>query len=412
MNLYEFKKSYEFFEQAKRYVPGGIYGPRSPHFLTFGSYPAFIARGQGARIWDVDGNEYIDYLCSFGTNLLGLRHPKVDAAARAQQEKGDCFPLPSDLWVPLARTLVETVQDMDWCVFGKNGSDVTSYAITVARAHTGRPDILMAHGSYHGSHFWCQPHGEGVPPEWKSHVHEFEYNDVEGLSRAVDSLKDSLAAIILTPHRHDALRRQELPTRAFVDAVNGLAEKTGSLVIIDDIRCGFRFNLRGTAAHYGYRADLNCFGKAMANGYPIAAALGREALRSAAEKVFFSGTHFFSGVPFAAALATIEEVRADGVIDKIRDLGTSLMDGLAQAARAAGIRAVLSGPPAMPFLMFEDDPTFAKNRFFCGEAARRGIFFHPHHNWFVCAALTAEDIAKTIDTASICFRLTREKFGA
>jgi glutamate-1-semialdehyde 2,1-aminomutase len=411
MKPYQFTRSYELYEEAKKYVPGGIYGPRSPTFLTFGSYPAFIARGEGARIWDVDGNEYIDYMCSFGTNLLGLKHPKVDEAARRQWDKGDCFTLPSDQWVPLARKLVETIRDMDWCVFGKNGSDVTSYAITVARAATGRNAVLSAAGSYHGSHFWCQPHGEGIPDAWKRHVHPFEYNDPDDLERAVRERDGDVAAVILTPHRHDAFRAQELPTEAFVKAVNTLAVREGFLVVVDDIRCGFRLDLAGSAGFYGYDADLSCFGKAMANGYPIAAAMGKKKWLEAAQKAYFTGTHYFSGVPFAATLATIEEIRNSGAIEKIRSMGTRLMDGLGRAAAAEGVRVSLSGPPAMPFMVFEEDPTFEKNRFFCGEAAKQGIFFHPHHNWFVCAALTDSDLQQTLDVAGACFRATREKHG-
>ena len=411
MKLYDFTKSYEMLEEARKYVPNGIYGPRSPMFLTYGSYPAFIASGEGCRIRDVDGNEYIDFMCSFGTNLLGLKHPRVDAAARKQWEKGDCFTLPSDLWVPLARKMVETVDSMGWCVFGKNGSDVTSYSITVARIATGRKKILVANGSYHGAHFWCQHHGEGVPEEWKTHVHYFNYNDVEGFTKTVEDFPGQVAAVILTPHQHDAFADQHLPTPEFVGAVNRLAKGKGFLIIIDDVRCGFRLNLSGSASHYGFKADLNCFGKAMANGYAIAVAMGTPALMEAAQKAYFTGTHFFSGVPFAAALATIDEIAASGAIEKISKMGTALQAGLRDAASANGLKVNVTGPPAMPFMTFEGDPGFDRNRFFCGEAARRGIFFHPHHNWFICAALTEADLKRTLDVANDCFKLTKEKFG-
>jgi glutamate-1-semialdehyde 2,1-aminomutase len=411
MKVYEFTKSYELFEEAKKYVPNGIYGPRTPTFLTFGSYPAFIRRGEGCRIWDVDGNEFIDYMCSFGTNLLGLKHPKVEAAAKKQMENADCFTLPSDQWLPMAKKMTGTIHNGDWCVFGKNGSDVTSYAVAVARVYTGKWIILMAKGSYHGSHAWCQPHGAGIPEEWKSHIRYIEYNDSDDLKRVVEENRGAIAAIILTPHRHDALRDQELPAQNFVDTVNSLAEKEKFLVIIDDIRCGFRLNLSGSALHYGYKADLQCFGKAMANGYPIAVAMGREILKEEASKVFFTGTHFFSGVPFAAAIATIDEIQASGAIEKIGKLGTMLMKGMSDAASSEGVKVTLSGPPAMPFMNFHDDPTFEKNRYFCGEAAKRGIFFHPHHNWFVCAAMEEKDIRQTIEVSSLCFKLTKEQLG-
>jgi glutamate-1-semialdehyde 2,1-aminomutase len=334
----------------------------------------------------------------------------VEEAARRQQDKGDCFTLPSDLWVPLSRRLVETLHNTGWCVFGKNGSDVTSYAITAARIHTGKRVILCARGAYHGWHFWCQEHGQGIPEAWQSHVAHFEYNDVEDLERAVEENRDDTAAIMLTPHRHDTFRDQELPSERFVRAVNHLAGKHGFLVAMDDVRCGFRIRLEGSARHYGFDADLQCFGKAMGNGYPIAVCLGKEALRGAAEKVFFSGTHFFSGVPFAASLATLDEIEASDVIGRIRSLGERLMGRLESAAEDESVDVTLTGPPAMPFMTFRGDPGFEKSRFFCGEAARRGIFFHPHHNWFVSAALKEQELDKATEVARTCFALTKAHF--
>ncbi len=411
MKLYEFTKSYQIFEEAQKYIPNGIYGPRTPTFLTFGSYPAFIKKGDGCRIWDVDGNEFIDYMCSFGTNLLGLRHPKIDAAAKKQWDNADCFTLPSDQWLPLAKKMVETIHGADWCVFGKNGSDVTSYAITVARVFTGKNDILVARGAYHGSHFWCQPHGQGVPAEWKTHIVYYDYNDAESFRKTVAEHAGTIAAIMVTPHRHDAMKDQELPKKEFVETVNSLAGKEGALVIVDDIRCGFRLKLEGSSLHYGWNADIQTFGKAMANGYPISVAAAREELKESAKKIFFTGTHYFSGVPFAAALATIDEIRASGAIEKIDTLGKKLMKGLEKGAADSGLTVRLTGPPAMPFMTFEGDPNFEMNRYFCGEAARRGIFFHPHHNWFVCAAMTEGDIDKTLEISAECFALAAKKKG-
>lgn len=411
MKLYKFKKSYKLFEEAQKYVPNGIYGPRTPTFLTFGSYPAFIHKGQGCRIWDVDGNEYIDFMCSFGTNILGLKHPKVDAAAKKQWRRADCFTLPSDQWLPLAKKMVETIHGIDWCVFGKNGSDVTSYAITLARAFTGKMDILVANGSYHGAHFWCQTHGEGVPPEWKSHVYYFDYNNVNDLKRVLSEHNGTIAGIILTPHQHDAMKDQALPTKEFVDAVNTLAKKDSFMIIVDDVRCGFRLDIEGSSKCYGWNADIQCFGKAMANGYAISVVAAREELKEAAKGIFFTGTHFFSGVPFAAAIACIDEIKASGAIEHIHQMGTLLMNGLKDAANAEGIKVSVTGPPAMPYMTFSDDPLFETNRFFCGEASKRGIFFHPHHNWFICAAMREHDIRKTLDVASICFKLTKKKIG-
>ena len=170
VETYSFDKSYELFEQAKTYVPNGIYGPRSPVGLTFGSYPCFLAKGKGSHIWDVDGNEYIDYMCSFGTNIIGLCNEEVDAAARDQMERGDAFTLPSNRWNEMAEYLGNLIDGQDWTAFAKNGSDVTTYATSVAGGYTGKNKIIVANGAYHGAHFWCTHATYGIPAEYKSHV--------------------------------------------------------------------------------------------------------------------------------------------------------------------------------------------------------------------------------------------------
>jgi glutamate-1-semialdehyde 2,1-aminomutase len=193
-----------------------------------------------------------------------------------------------------------------------------------------------------------------------------EYNDVKDLERTVEENKGDTAAIMLTPHSHDAFRDQELPTGDFVNAVNRLAKEHAFLIALNDVRCGFRIRLEGSARHYGYEADLQCFGKALGNGYPIAVCTGREEIGAAAGKVFFSGTHFFSGVPFAAALDTLDEIEASDTIGRIRTLGETLIRGLQDAADSEGVEVAFSGPPALPFMTFQGDPGFEKGKFFCG----------------------------------------------
>src|SRR5665647_673182 len=167
MTVYSFDKSYAMLEEARKVIPNGIYGPRTPSFLTYGSYPCFLARGKGSHIWDVDGNEYIDYMCSFGTNILGICNEEVDQAAMDQMKKGDCFTLPSNRWNEMAEYMVNLIEGQDWVVFGKNGSDVTSFATTVARGYTGKNKIILANGAYHGAHFWCTHSEYGIPKEYQ-----------------------------------------------------------------------------------------------------------------------------------------------------------------------------------------------------------------------------------------------------
>lgn len=408
MKTYDMSTSYRMFEEAKRIVPNGIYGPRSPHFLTYGSYPCFFTHGKGSHVWDVDGNEYIDYMCSFGTNVLGMNHKEVDDAALEQQRRGDSFTLPTDRWNILAETMVAQIEGMDWVAFGKNGSDVTTYSTSIARQYTGRKMIITVRGAYNGSHFWCSHGKAGVPDEYRAHVTDFAFNDLDEFTSIVKKNPGNVAAVMLTPHHHPAMADQVLPAEGFYRELEAFCRREGVLIIMDDIRCGFRMHEKGTHVLYGIDPDIVCFGKAMANGYPIAAVMGKAAVKQAAEAVFFSGTHFFTAVPMAAAVAAIGVINRDNVPDKLRQLGDLLKNGLLSQAERKGLKVVYTGPPAMPFMRFEGDDDYSVNRLFCGEAARRGIFLHPHHNWFVCMGHTAKDIERTLEVTDECFELVKK----
>jgi len=410
-HLYTFTRSEELMARARKVVPSGIYGHVSPTLLTLGSYPMFMARGKGCRIWDVDGNEYIDFMCSYGPIVLGHNHPKVDEAARAQQAQVDCQNLPSDKWVELAELLVSITPAADWVVFAKNGSDVTSWALAVARAHTGRDKVIMNLGAYHGTHPWCVPIPTGIPAAERALVATFQYNDLEGLKRLVAENKGQVAAIIINAFRHDLLHDSEMPAPGFLEGVRALCDQEGIILVVDDVRAGFRLNLGGTWEMFGVRPDLICYSKAIANGYPLAAGLGREELRRAAENVYFTGTYWPSAVPMAASMATINTLREEGGIEQMRAMGQRLRDGLDQQARSLGIGITQSGPPAIPFLTFKADSAFERSRLFCGEAARRGVFLHPHHNWFMMTAHTERDIDQALAVTEEAFKAVKAQFG-
>lgn len=412
MEEYKFTKSYEMFERAKKVVPGGLIGPRTPLFLTYGSHPVFSQRCSGARFWDVDGNEFIDYMCAFGAQLLGYRHPKVEEAAERQAQSGDCFTMPSHLWLDLAEFVTREIPVADWAVFAKNGSDVTSYAALVARAHTERPGMAIAHHAYHGLDHWCIESKVGIPPEYKSHVYHFRFNDIEELQQLVKEKPGELAGIMLTPVGHWAMKDQEEPEPGYFDAVRKLCDREGILMIMDDIRCGFRYDYRGSHVYYGKaEPDLICYGKAMANGHPISMTVGKQKFMDAARKVYFSGTHFFSAAPMAATIACMTEIKESGAIDRVKDLGSRLQKGLAEQAVAHGIKVNITGHPSMPYMTFGEDASLEKSRYFCGEASKRGIFLHPHHNWFISAALTEDELKKTLEVTDACFKLVKTKYS-
>ncbi len=412
MKPYRFDQSDSLFERAKKVIPGGIYGHQTPLLLVPGAYPKFFARGQGSRVWDVDGNEYIDYMCSYGPIVLGHRHPRVEEAAQKQAALGNCFNAPTPIWVELAEYLVSITPFADWAVFAKNGSDVCTWATEVARHATGRPKIAACDGAYHGAHAWCTPIPNGTTPEDRANVVRFRYNDLESFRRAIDENAGKLAGVIISPFRHDAGHDSELPVEGFLRGVRELCDRNGMVFILDDVRAGFRLHVGGSGEVFGVRPDLSCYCKAIANGYPLSACVGRESLRKPAQEVFFTGSYFTSAVPMAASLACLKELDSSGGIERMRALGEKLRAGLLAQARDAGFDVTYSEPPALPYMTFKaDQGRYDRIKLFCAEASRNGVFLAPRHNWFLSAAHTERDIDQTLDVTARAFAAVRREFG-
>lgn len=411
--LYDLTQSYELWERAEAVIPfGGVYYTRSPKFVTFGEFPAFITAAEGCRLTDVDGNSYIDLMCAYGPIVLGYNHPAVEAAAAAQQAKGNATSILPAVMVDLAETLVRRWDFADWAVFAKNGSDVTTLATRVARQHTGKTKIVAAHEAYHGFDTWSVPGGVGIPEGHRSDMVYFTWNDVADFHEALNRAGDDLAAVILSPVKHDAGHDIELPTPEFVAAVNDAVKRTGCVFIMDDIRMGFRLHATG-ASHkaLGWQPHLVAYGKALGNGHPIAALVGPEDLKFSTSRVYFSGTHFTAAVPMAAALAVLQAYDTERCYDRMVAAGTRLRDGLTAAAAKAGIGISYTGPVTMPNLLFEDDPGMKRIREWSGLAARRGVIFHPRHNWFVSSAMSDADIDEAVAVAGECFALVARNSG-
>lgn len=391
-----FTKSHELFKRASEVIPGGIYGHASPAVTVPGAFPYFAKSGQGCRYQDVDGNEYIDYMCGYGPILLGHNHPEVDEAAKAVQSKGDCFNHPTEYSIELAEKLVATIDGADWAVFGKNGSDMTSWSLRVAREFTGRKRIAKATHAYHGIDPWCVPGYGGVILEDRSQIDGFTWNDPDSVASLVKKSGDELAAFIITPFHHPAFDDSAEPTESFIEAIHAACSKHGILLILDDVRGGFRLHLEGSHKHYGWQPDLMCYSKAMANGYPIAACLGGQALKVAASKTFLTGSFWNSPVPMAAALKTIEIAIREDLPNRLEQLGTKLVEGMLALGKQKGILLQASGPPAMPYVRVADDPSFHRQQALCSAAIQNGLFLHPHHNWFLGMGHTEEVIEESL----------------
>lgn len=410
MRVHAYTRDARLIERARQVVPGGVYGHQAVSRLPEG-FPQFFLRGKGSRVWDVDGNEYIDYMCAFGPIMLGYQHDEVELAVAEQRKLGDCFNGPTEHWVHLAERLVEITPHADWAWFTKNGTDATTFTVTVARAHTGKKQVLRARGAYHGSAPWCTPQPIGVTPEDTANQLFYTFNDLESVRQAVAQAGDDLAAILVSPFRHDAWRDQEQVDPAFARGVREICDATGAVLILDDVRAGFRIDLRGSWAPIGVAPDLSAYSKAIANGYPLAAVVGRDHLRAAAEQVYATGSFWFSGVPMAAAIATIETLSSTDAIAHMKCIGRMLRDGLAAQAQSHGLRIRQTGPVQIPFLTFDSDQSFERSFTFSSEAAKRGAYLHPWHNWFISAAHSEDDVRDTLEITDIAFQIVRRVHG-
>ena len=397
-------------QRAARALPAGIYGHMGTGKLPAG-YPQFFERAQGARVWDVDGNEYIDFTCAYGPNLLGYRHPKVDEAVRCQMAQGDIMTGPSPLAIDLAEALNERGAHADWSMFCKNGTDATTICVMAARAQTGRRIVLMANGSYHGIAGWSsKPGSVGVVESDKIYVLKFEYNDIDSLNAAVESAGDDLAAIVLTPFKQDVFVDQEWPTLAFATAVREVCDERSAALILDDVRCTFRFSMGSTWDEIGVLPDLCAMGKSLGNGYALSAVSGNNKFRDGASQIYATGSFWFSAVSFAASLATIAVVEEEDVIKTISEVGAKLRNGLDQQAAAHGFKLRQTGPVQMPMVVVDDDSDREKTNFFCSAANARGVYLHPWHNMFVCAA-HEQAIDEALDRTDDAFKALKQHYG-
>lgn len=414
MNTYTFTKSRALFERAANVIPGGVYGhlgPANGCFLPVDAFPFFSDRAKGAYYWDVDDNRFLDYMCAYGPNILGYNDPDVDRAAMAQVERGNCVTSPSGKMVELAEVLVDTVKMADWAFFAKNGGDVTSLAIMTARAATGRKKVILVKGNYHGVAPWTQGVGcAGVLGEEVSNNLFVDWNNYEQVENLVKQYPGEIACFMSTPYWHGNFADNALAQPGYWQKIRELCTANGIVLAIDDVRCGFRLDMQGSDHYFGFKADLMCFCKALANGWNVSALCGIDALKSAVTDVFFTGSYWMSAIPFAAGIATLEKMKRLGGAQKLIDYGKTLTQGLVKVAAANGYELVVSGVPSMWYMRIADDPSLKLHQRWVSECVRRGVYFANHHNLFVNYAMAGEDIDFTLEVADDAFRaVTKQK---
>ena len=337
----KYDKSTELFQRAAKVIPSGLYGHQGPAegcCIPVSAYPLFSQKAKGSYFWDVDGNKFIDYMCAYGPNVLGYNDPDVDAAALAQAKIENCVTAPSTKIIEFAECLVDTVASADWAFFAKNGGDTTTAAIMTARAATHRKKIIFVNGFYHGVAPWCQKVDyPGVLPEDVANNLYVDWNDFEGLKRVVEENEGEIAAFISTPYLHGNFIDNVLPAEGYWQKVRKLCTEKGIVLIIDDVRAGFRLDIAGSDHFYGFEADLICFCKALANGWNVSALCGKEWLKSAISGLSYTGSYWMSAIPFAAGLACIEKMKKLDTPKMFRENGLKLTNGLKAAAENNGI---------------------------------------------------------------------------
>ena len=400
MTKYDVSTSNSLYERAKAVIPGGINGHYG--FSVKKNGPKYFSRSEGSRFWDVDNNEFIDYMCAYGPMILGYNHPTVDEAALKQLKAGNTVSLASPVMVELAETLVDMVTAVDWALFSKNGGDATSLAALVARAATGRQKLVKVTEGYHGVAAWMQDGRAGTIPADSEHVIQIPWNDVEALQKVIEQYPGDIAGFISSPYDHPVFRDNELPADGYWQKIEALCRKNDIVLIVDDVRAGFRINLAGSNVAYGFTPDLICFGKAIANGYPLAALAGSDSLKQAAQDVYFTGTQFFNAAPMAAARATLLELQKIDAANMMTNIGNNLNDGLVDIAASHGYDLVATGVPAMPYYRLAN-VNGKTHQMWVDKCVQRGVYLLSYHNHFVSTAHTDADLQRTFEIVDDAF---------
>jgi glutamate-1-semialdehyde 2,1-aminomutase len=417
----------ELFAAAQRVIPGGVNSPVRA-FRAVGGTPRFFARGSGARVWDADGKDYIDYVGSWGPLILGHAHPAVVQAVQQAAAQGLSFGAPTAAEVELAEMLCLRVPGLEQVRLVSSGTEATMSAIRLARGYTGRSKIVKFEGCYHGhadallvkagsgALTLGNPSSAGVPADTAAHTLVLEYNNVGALEAAFQRDGAAIACVIVEPVAGNM--NLVAPNREFLDALRALCTRHGALLIFDEVMTGFRVGPQGAQGLYGITADVVTLGKVVGGGMPLGAFGGRRDVMASIAPlgpVYQAGTLSGNPVAVAAGLATLKLIAAPGFFDRLAAATRALTDGLAAAAHEHGVSFSAQSVGGMFGIYFRATPpqsyaevmqcdVAAFNRFFHAMLAQ-GVYFAPSafEAGFVSAAHGTAEIEQTLAAARRCF---------
>ncbi len=438
-NEYSFKKSKELYDIATQFIPGGVSsvnrGPAGG--IIPGTYPMFFERASGSHIYDADGNDYVDYVMGFGPIILGHCHPKVVDAVVEQARKGEIYGMSCELEYKVAEKIVKGVPCADKVFFANTGSEATSLAVRLARVYTGRSKILKFEGAYHGWHDWCMVDSvtqtlalgapklggpkisplttvsePGVPTSILSDILIAPWNDLEALESILTRNENQVAAVVVEPAGPWGVAP---PEKGFLEGVRKITEEKGALLIYDEVRTGFRYAFGGAQEFFGVKPDLAAFGKALANGFQVAAVAGvEEVMATVISGRLRMPIGTFTGHPvcMAASYATLTELEGGGrtTYEKLFGLGNALINSINDSVEDMGIQALVQGFGPEMAIMFthldkirdmrdfqtiKEYPHNKRAEVFRLNLVKRGVFA-THHPWFISLSHSEEDIRRTV----------------
>jgi glutamate-1-semialdehyde aminotransferase len=412
-------RSQELFRRALELIPGGTQlVSRRPSRYAAGVSPAYAARAQGARFWDVDGHEYIDWVSGIGAIILGYCDPTVDDAVRSQLALGTMYSVNHELEVELAEELARTIPCAEMSRYAKCGGEACAMAVRIARGATGRDKVLFC--GYHGWHDWYLAANLDADASLNSHLFPgieptgvpralagtslpFPYGDIAALGNLLDDHKGEIAAVIMEP------LRSELPPPGYLEGVRALCDERGVVLIFDEVTCGFRLRIGGVQELVGVTPDLAVFAKSISNGFPMAAVVGRRDVMEPSARMFISSTYWSDTLGLRAALTTIRELRRRNVPEQLDRLGGQIKSRLNGVAEEAGAPIACGGLNVHPGLRFGvEDPALAAmlTTLYIQEMAKRGC--HGYASFYLNAAQGPRELDQTEQAAREVFALIRD----
>jgi glutamate-1-semialdehyde 2,1-aminomutase len=404
MSINRYKNSELLLKRALETIPlGSQTFSKSITQYPRGVSPLFVTHGKGSHIWDVDGNEYIDFVNGLASVTIGYSNEIVNNAVKQQIDNGVTFSLPHKLELEVAELLVELVPCAEKVRFGKNGTDVTSASIRLARAYTGREHVAVC--GYHGWQDWyigSTTRSLGVPECVKELTHVFQYNNISSLERLFRDKKNKIAAVIMEP------MNVSWPEENYLSQVKKIVHDNGALLIFDENITGCRFSKGGAQELFGVVPDISVFGKGLGNGFPISAIVGKSKIMNVMEDIFFSGTFGGETASLAAAKAVLEMIRDDDVIEHMHNIGEKILTGVEKLLlkHKANELFEITGHPSWTILTIKDTIDFTSweiRTLFLQEMFRRGILISGSHN--ISYSHNEEDVDKLLSVYNEVFPL-------